>query len=104
MPTSCMGNVMMIPKPSTPRDPKYLDWIRTLGCAACGELRDIHAHHTKSGGTAIKGSDYSCIPLCARCHYEVHQHTGKGGYFQPEILEQLIESLQHQYNTQIKGE
>ena len=94
---------MMLPKPATLRDSQYLAWIRTLGCAACGELRDIHAHHTKTGGMGIKASDYTAIPLCPRCHNEVHQHTGKGGYFKPEILEQLIESLQHQYNTQIKG-
>jgi len=26
------------------------------------------AHHVETGGTAIKGSDYSCVPVCDHHH------------------------------------
>lgn len=52
-----------------PRDPKYRSWIRTFPCAACGSRYHVEAAHTGSdGGTSLKASDYSCIPLCAACH------------------------------------
>jgi hypothetical protein len=52
-----------------PRDHKYRAWIRSLPCAACGSTCNVEAAHTGSdGGTSIKASDYSCIPLCAVCH------------------------------------
>jgi hypothetical protein len=59
-------------KQLTPRDPAYLKWIRTQPCVLCGPRINIDAHHTESGGTGIKGSDYSCVPLCPACHFYIH--------------------------------
>ena len=62
------------------RDTRYLAWIRTLRCAACGASAPCEAAHTgRDGGKAIKASDYSAIPLCHRCHRTgVHSyHAGK---------------------------
>jgi hypothetical protein len=51
------------------RDWRYRAWVRTLPCAACGSAHQVEAAHTGSdGGTALKASDYSCIPLCFDCH------------------------------------
>jgi hypothetical protein len=51
------------------RDRRYLDWIRTLPCAACGSRYRIEAAHTGSdGGMSQKPSDHSCVPLCGDCH------------------------------------
>ena len=51
------------------RDVQYLNWIRSLRCAACGrEPRSEAAHVGRDGGKGIKASDYSVIPLCHRCH------------------------------------
>lgn len=51
------------------RDPKYRAWIRTMVCCACGADFQVEAAHTGSdGGTALKASDYSCVPLCLGCH------------------------------------
>lgn len=50
-------------------DALYLAWIRTLRCSACGKSAPSEAAHTgNDGGTGIKASDYSAIPLCAHCH------------------------------------
>lgn len=51
------------------RDTLYLSWIRTLPCAACGHGSPSEAAHTgRDGGTGIKASDYSAVPLCYQCH------------------------------------
>ena len=51
------------------RDRKYLSWIRTLPCAACGTTHQVEAAHTGSdGGMRQKASDTSCVPLCHDCH------------------------------------
>lgn len=50
------------------RDPAYLDWIRTLRCEACGRAPCEAAHTGSDGGTGIKASDYSAVPLCHICH------------------------------------
>jgi hypothetical protein len=52
-----------------PRDPAYLAWIRTLACTICGSVWRVEAAHTGGdGGISMKGSDYSCVPLCKYCH------------------------------------
>ena len=59
-------------KQPIPRSDSYLNFIRALPCAVTGKMGETHAHHTKIGGKGIKGSDYSCIPLCADKHKEYH--------------------------------
>jgi len=94
---------MMLPKPTTSRDAQYLSWIRTLPCCMCGKNSPSEAHHSKTGGTGIKASDYTAIPLCREHHQEWHDKWGKGGPIPEELLERLLESLQHNYLTTVKG-
>jgi hypothetical protein len=55
--------------PKTARSWRYLAWIRTLPCACCGQDPAGEAAHTGSdGGTSLKASDYSAVPLCSHCH------------------------------------
>ena len=54
---------------SPPRDWKCRRWIRSLPCCACNSTQYVEAAHTGTdGGTSMKASDYSCVPLCAWCH------------------------------------
>lgn len=59
------------------RDSKYITFVRLQPCIVCGIISPNHAHHTETGGMGTKGSDYSCIPLCAVHHtsgtYAIHQ-------------------------------
>ena len=60
------------------RDPRYLSWIRSLPCAACGSVFNIDAAHTGLRGLGQKADDRSCIPLCRRHHdrrqpYSIHK-------------------------------
>ncbi len=50
------------------RDDTYLKFVRCFPCAACRMARASDAHHTERPGTAVKGSDYSCVPLCGEHH------------------------------------
>lgn len=65
---------MMLPKPSTPRDKKYLAFIRKQPCCRCGSKFQIEAHHTSTGGIGLKGSDYDAVSLCFFCHKNMDNH------------------------------
>src|SRR5450631_2137097 len=57
------------------RNPRYLQWIRTLPCSVCRSTRGIEAAHTGPHGLGQKSSDLSAIPLCAK-----HHRTGADSY------------------------
>lgn len=64
------------PKTKTPRNAKYLAYIRTNDCAACGRNAPSQAAHVRmggDGGMGLKPSDYRTVPLCGSCHYRQHQ-------------------------------
>jgi len=58
---------------SVPRNWRYKAWVRTLPSAVSGYHGCEAAHTGSDGGARLKASDYSCIPLTAREHYEYHQ-------------------------------
>lgn len=57
-------------KVKTPRDSKYLKWLSTQPCCRCGGNYGVVGHHTSTGGTSLKGSDYEAVPLCFYHHAE----------------------------------
>jgi hypothetical protein len=59
-----------VEKSKTYKNPKYLEYIRTLPCCVC--RRGAEPHHADTGGVGIKCSDTRAIPLCHRCHVECH--------------------------------
>lgn len=55
-----------------PRSADYRAWVRSHRCLLHWFSRcegDVEAAHLQRGGTSMKGSDYSCIPLCGRRHH-----------------------------------
>lgn len=75
------------------RDERYKAWIRTLPCEICG--RHAQAAHTgNDGGMGEKPSDYTCIPLCAKCHI-----TGKHAYHNSKMGKKAFEAL-HMINCE----
>jgi hypothetical protein len=50
------------------RNPRYLQWIRTLPCSVCRTTRSVEAAHTGPHGLSQKSSDLWAIPLCVRHH------------------------------------
>ena len=77
----------------TPRDPAFLDFVRTFDCIGCkwpAHLKLIEAHHIYTGGTSIKCSDYDTVPLCGAdargCHAAADKDEKSGEKFKPFAL------------------
>lgn len=67
-----MGGVKF-PKPRTSRNSDYLAFVRTLPCVICEAPYAVPHHAGDNRGMALKCSDTRTIPLCTRCHTEMHQ-------------------------------
>jgi len=68
---------MLIPKRRRWTSEKYTRWVKTLPCAGCGQSAD-DPHHIIDhgfGGAGTKPHDLFIIPLCRRCHNELHKNT-----------------------------
>lgn len=71
----------VLKSPQKPREGdslRYLAWIRSFGCLACG--KDAEAHHllrSEDGhkGLSQKSEDRWAIPLCRKHHAEAHLGT-----------------------------
>lgn len=61
---------MRFPKLKTPRDSRYLDFIRSFPCVFCARTAEA-SHHGKHG-MGLKPSDYNAIPLCRQHHQRWH--------------------------------
>ena len=55
------------------RSDKYLKFVRSLPCVACGIPAD-DAHHIKGRGLGggVKPTDLMTIPMCRPCHTKLH--------------------------------
>jgi 5-methylcytosine-specific restriction endonuclease McrA len=63
-----------IPKQKPFRSKKYLKWVKTLPCCICG-LDGCDPHHAigmKLGGMGTKAPDDMVMPLCRKCHSDMH--------------------------------
>jgi hypothetical protein len=70
----------LLDKPKTPRDEAYKEFVRQHDCLDCRwphELGGIEAHHIKTGGMAIKCSDYETVPLCSPSARGCHRKADK---------------------------
>lgn len=60
------------------KDDRYLRWVRTLPCSHCGnpEAEPHHIIGIGASGMGTKADDIHTMPLCRRCHDEVHRDQG----------------------------
>lgn len=87
-----------IPKPKTPRDPKYLAFIRSKPCCICDKPAEPH-HESglgDSGGMALKCSDYFAIPLC-RFHHDQRDGLGFESFWMWSDIHQRIMNFLIEY-------
>lgn len=77
----------------TPRDRKYLDFVRSLPCCICGTKAE--AHHAGRHYTGVKPSDYTAIPLCHPHHMELHRigHIQFQGKHQTSLPREIASCL-----------
>lgn len=60
------------------RSSPYLEWVRSLACANCASPPPNEPHHMigiRGGVMGEKTHDYEAVPLCRRCHDELHRMT-----------------------------
>lgn len=82
---------------------KYSDWIREQPCAVCKSFNMVTAHHVRNqhSGMSKKPSDDNVIPLCWKCHYELH-YTGQKTFAKKNYIdyEELINYYRRIYEMQ----
>ncbi|KAB0585077.1 DUF968 domain-containing protein [Edwardsiella anguillarum] len=68
---------MLRPKLQRWESEKYTRWVKTQACCGCGSPADDPHHIINSGlglgGVGTKAHDLFVIPLCRRCHDELHR-------------------------------
>ncbi|UAL57464.1 DUF968 domain-containing protein [Edwardsiella tarda] len=68
---------MLRPKLQRWESEKYTRWVKTQPCCGCGNPADDPHHIINSGlglgGIGTKTHDLFVIPLCRRCHDELHR-------------------------------
>jgi len=59
------------------RSEKYMKWIREQPCVVC--WGKAVPHHLKGvgnmGGVGTKAPDWTCQPLCIKCHADMHRDS-----------------------------
>src|SRR5579872_1603740 len=81
------------------RSRKYLAFVRSWPCIACGTVKRYRdAAHVGPHGISQKASDLDTVPACRECHQELHRL----GPVKFQLLHSLdfpmaIESLQKYY-------
>lgn len=91
--------LMSFPKSKRMENRKYLNWVATHKCAACG-IHDetIVPHHLKhiyqqlSGGTGYKASDWLTMPLCFSCHDKIHNGSRWLIEYQPFMILSTVDN------------
>jgi hypothetical protein len=94
---SSVPTFLKFQKPQTPRNKKYIEFIKKLPCCLCAFNHLSDPHHvpaTGQGAMGMKTSDFRAIPLCHKHHVEAHQH-GKKTFFKKYNVdaELMIEQL-----------
>jgi len=52
---------------------ELIETYQSMKCAACRAWQNVSAHHIKSRGSGGHDIPENLIPLCIRCHIEIHQ-------------------------------
>lgn len=80
-----------VPPPRAPyRSRPYLDFVRARECCSCIAPGPSDPHHTGSRGVGQKADDYSCVPLCRRCHEEVTDRYTLPGRDRTEVVPHFL--------------
>ncbi|EQA0930834.1 DUF968 domain-containing protein, partial [Escherichia coli] len=80
---------------------KYTRWVKTQPCACCGQPAD-DPHHLighGQGGMGTKADDLFVIPLCRKCHNELHAGVKDFEEKHGSQLLLLIRFLMHARNS-----
>lgn len=68
-------------------DQSYTDWLRQRPCCSCGGS-GVQVHHRTGAGMGLRAHDHDAMPLCFRCHSDLHCLGGRFSTFSREDLRQ----------------
>ena len=88
-------------KPQREEMPVYTRWVKTQKCMTCGNQAD-DPHHIIGhglGGMGTKADDLFVIPLCRKCHNELHAGVKDFEEKHGSQLLSLIRFLMHARNS-----
>lgn len=88
-------------KPQREEMPVYTRWVKTQKCMTCGNQAD-DPHHIIGhglGGMGTKADDLFVIPLCRKCHNELHAGVKDFEEKHGSQLLLLIRFLMHARNS-----
>ncbi|HHU4335915.1 DUF968 domain-containing protein [Escherichia coli] len=88
-------------KPQREKMPVYTRWVKTQKCMTCGNQAD-DPHHIIGhglGGMGTKADDLFVIPLCRKCHNELHAGVKDFEEKHGSQLLLLIRFLMHARNS-----
>ena len=88
-------------KPQREEMPLYTRWVKTQKCMTCGNQAD-DPHHIIGhglGGMGTKADDLFVIPLCRKCHNELHAGVKDFEEKHGSQLLLLIRFLMHARNS-----
>lgn len=94
--------LMLIPKNKPIRNPKHLNFIRSLPCVVCWLPPRSQAAHVSKGNwkaTGMKVGDDNTLPMCFKCHHESHQKGELkfwylfGGYERAGVLARVLYAI-----------
>lgn len=88
-------------KPQREEMPVYTRWVKTQKCMTCGNQAD-DPHHIIDhglGGMGTKADDLFVIPLCRKCHNELHARVKDFEEKHGSQLLLLIRFLMHARNS-----
>ncbi|EOK2419175.1 DUF968 domain-containing protein [Escherichia coli] len=88
-------------KPQREEMPVYTRWVKTQKCMTCGNQADDPHHITGHGlgGMGTKADDLFVIPLCRKCHNELHAGVKDFEEKHGSQLLLLIRFLMHSKNS-----
>jgi hypothetical protein len=58
-------------------DDEYRAWLETLPCCMCLVVGQSTVHHRTGAGGALRDHDHNGMPMCHRCHMDLHDLRGR---------------------------
>jgi len=87
-------------------DLTYILWLSRLPCSMCGSISGPPHHPRHNVGLALRAHDHRAVPICYRCHEDLHRLSGRfRGWTRDRLrawLDDLAVTLREQYRKGVE--
>ncbi len=82
-------------------DPQYTRWLRKQSCCSCSKpAPSVVHHHTQRRAKGRRAHDHDGMPLCHRCHFELHGLCGLFKAWKRADLRAFQDAMVNRYRAQ----